>query len=109
MVIIREDVDQFDDKIRICAAGRNEKLRLDATGDGEVGGQGIGLVNGHIRPSRRKALILSHEITRIPDSVGIHFFRVRNWIPRIARLFVKEFLSARRSLPRYAFTTPQLP
>ena len=121
MIIIREDIDQFDDEIRIGAARRDEKLGLDAAGNRDIASQRICLIDEHVGSRGGESLILSHEVARISDGVAIPLFRVRNRIHRIANVFVEGNIARRsaagsrrsraarwRSLPGYAVTKPEL-
>src|SRR5882672_2164545 len=85
LVIIGKDVDQLNYEIRIRAAGRNEKLRLDIARHGEVFSQRLSLVSEHIRTRGGKALILSHEVARIVER---NLLRVGDRIHRVADILV---------------------
>src|SRR6266704_3790440 len=98
--IIGKNIYQFYDEIRICAARGDKELWFDISGDSDVCGQRIRLIDEHIRAPGRETLILGHEIARISDSLGAHLFCVSDRIPGIADVFFVNFtvLGRRRTL-----------
>ena len=85
LVIVRENVNQLDDEIRIRSARRDEKLRLDVARDRYIFGQNVCLIDKNVWPRGCESLVLSHKVARVIQS---YFLRVRNRVQRIAYIFV---------------------
>ena len=93
--VVRVDVDQLDHEIGVAAAAADKQVGLHRAGQRQVAAEHLALVDQHVRPARRKALVRRHVLAA--PALG-NFGGVGHRLGRVADVFVKQRLGCLRRL-----------